>query len=194
MTRKEKSNGHKGDGHRTETPDVSHIRNVEVTHEASDVNVRAVLTFVLVLTIATAAVSLGLWMLFRYFNAEEAKQKPPGPMALAQEERLPPEPRLQAAPGFAVTLENGERVDLENQAPQAEYRVLKHEWERVLNGEVKDQSGNPIAVPIDQAIQQVVSGEGLPTRAKTAPGKLQDYAISLPTAASSGRETEKRLQ
>src|SRR5687767_640 len=194
MTRKEKSNGHKGDGHRTETPDVSHIRNVEVTHEASDVNVRAVLTFVLVLTIATAVVSLGLWMLFRYFNAEEAKQKPPGPMALAQEERLPPEPRLQAAPGFAVTLENGERVDLENQAPQAEYRVLKHEWERVLNGEVKDQSGNPIAVPIDQAIQQVVSGEGLPTRAKTAPGKLQDYAISLPTAASSGRETEKRLQ
>lgn len=194
MTRKEKSNGHKGDGHRTETPDVSHIRNVEVTHEASDVNVRAVLTFVLVLTIATAVVSLGLWMLFRYFNAEEAKQKPPGPMALAQEERLPPEPRLQAAPGFAVTLENGERVDLENQAPQAEYRVLKHEWERVLNGEVKDQSGNPIAVPIDQAIQQVVSGEGLPTRSKTAPGKLQDYAISLPTAASSGRETEKRLQ
>ncbi len=194
MTRKEKSNGHRGDGHRTETPDVSHIRNVEVTHEASDVNVRAVLTFVVVLTIATVIISAGLWMLFRYFNAEEAKQKPPGPMALAQTERLPPEPRLQAAPGFAVTLENGERVDLENQAPQAEYRVLKHEWERVLNGEVKDQSGNPIGLPINQAIQPVVSGEGLPTRAKTAPGKLQDYAISLPTAASSGRETEKRLQ
>ena len=194
MTRKEKSNGHKGDGHRTETPDVSHIRNVEVTHEASDVNVRAVLTFVLVLTIATAAVSLGLWMLFRYFNAEEAKQKPPGPMAFSQKERLPPEPRLQAAPGFAVTLENGERINLQNQAPQAEYRVLKHEWERVLRGDVKDQSGNTVGVPIDQAIQQVVSGEGLPTRAKTAPGKLHDYAISLPTAWSSGRETEKRLQ
>lgn len=194
MTRKDKSNGHKGDAHRTETPDVSHIRNVEVTHEASDVNVRAVLTFVLVLTIATATISVGLWMLFRYFNADEAKQKPPGPMALTRDERLPPEPRLQAAPGFAVTLENGERVNLQNQAPQAEYRVLKREWERVLRGEVKDRSGNPVAMPIDQAIQQVVSGEGLPTRTKTAPGKLQDYAISLPTAASSGRETEKRLQ
>ena len=194
MTRKEKSNGHKGDGHRTETPDVSHIRNVEVTHEASDVNVRAVLTFVIVLTVATATISLGLWMLFRYFNAEEAEEKRPGPMALSRDERLPPEPRLQAAPGFAVTLENGERVDLQNQAPQAEYRVLKHEWERVLRGEVKDQSGNTVGVPIDQAIQQVVSGEGLPTRAKTAPSKLHDYAISLPTAWSSGRETEKRLQ
>ena len=194
MTRKEKSNGHKGDGHRTETPDVSHIRNVEVTHEASDVNVRAVLTFVLVLTIATATVSVGLWLLFKYFNAEEGKQKPPGPMALTQSERLPPEPRLQAAPGFAVTLENGERVNLQNQAPQAEYRVLKHEWERVLKGELKDRSGNPVAIPIDQAMQQVVSGQGLPTRAQTAPGKLQDYAPSLPTAWSSGRESEKRLQ
>ena len=194
MTRKEKSNGHKGDGHRTETPDVSHIRNVEVTHEASDVNVRAVLTFVLVLTIATATVSVGLWLLFKYFNAEEGKQKPPGPMALSQYERLPPEPRLQAAPGFAVTLENGERINLQNQAPQAEYRVLKHEWERVLKGELKDQSGNPVAIPIDQAMQQVVSGQGLPTRAQTAPGKLQDYAPSLPTAWSSGRESEKRLQ
>jgi hypothetical protein len=113
---------------------------------------------------------------------------------LQQSERLPPEPRLQAAPGFAVTLANGERINLQNQAPQAEYRVLKHEWDRVLRGEMKDQSGNSVAMPIDQAIQQVVSGEGLPTRTKTAPDKLQDYAISLPTAASSGRETEKRLQ
>ena len=194
MTRKEKSNGHKGDGHRTETPDVSHIRNVEVTHEASDVNVRAVLTFVLVLTVATAAISVGLWIMFRYFNAEEGKEKPPGPMALSKDQRLPPEPRLQAAPGFAVTLENGQRVSLEKDIPQAEYRALRQQWESELRGEVKDQSGNPISIPIDQAIQQVVSGEGLPTRAKTAPGKLQDYAISLPTAASSGRETEKRLQ
>ena len=194
MTRKAQSNGHKGDGHRTETPDVSHIRNVEVTHEASDINVRAVLTFVVMLTIATVIISVGLWMLFRYFDAQEAREKPPGPMALQKDERLPPEPRLQAAPGFAVTLENGERVNLENQAPQAEYRVLKHEWERVLRGEVKDQSGNTVGIPIDQAIQQVVSGEGLPTRAKTAPEKLRDYAPSVPTAWSSGRETEKRMQ
>ena len=184
----------KGNGHKTETPDVSHIRNVEVTHETSDVNVRAVLTFVLVLTIATVVISAGLWLLFRYFNAEEAKQKPAGRMALTQSERLPPEPRLQAAPGFAVTLENGERVNLQNQAPQAEYRALKHQWDQVLRGEVKDQSGNPVVMPIEQAMQQVVSGAGLPARATTAPSKLQDYAISLPTAASSGRETEKRLQ
>lgn len=184
----------KGNGHKTETPDVSHIRNVEVTHEASDVSVRGVGTFVLVLTIAMIAVSIGMWILFRYFNAQEAKERGPGPMALSQEERLPPEPRLQAAPGFDVTLENGEKVDLQNKPPQAEYRVLREEWEKELRGELKDQNGNQIAIPIDQAIEQVVSGAGLPTRARTAPGKADDYAIPMPTAWSSGRETEKKLQ
>jgi hypothetical protein len=54
----------KGNGHKTETPDVSHIRNVEVTHEPSDVSVSGVFTFVVVLTIATATVCLGMWLLF----------------------------------------------------------------------------------------------------------------------------------
>lgn len=184
----------KGNGHRTETPDVSHIRNVEVEHEASDVSVRGVLMFVLVLTITTAIISLGMWFLFRYFDAQEAKERRPGPMVLSPNERLPPEPRLQSAPGFAVTLEDGQRVGLERREPQAEYRVLKEQWEQALRGEMKDASGNARGIPINQAMDQVVSGEGLPTRAKTAPAKLEDYAIGLPTAWSSGRESEKKLQ
>ena len=68
---------HKGDGHQTETPDVSHIRNVEVTHEKSDVSVRGVLTFVVVLTIATIAIAIGIWILFGYFNRQEAKAPRP---------------------------------------------------------------------------------------------------------------------
>jgi hypothetical protein len=185
MTRNEKGNGHK-----TETPDVSHIRNVEVTHEGSDVSVRGVGTFVLVLTIATIAICIGLWLLFRYFNAQEAKERPPGPMALSQQERLPPEPRLQAAPGFAVTLEDGQRVALEKDVPQAEYRVLKEQWEKELRGELKDQNGNQVAIPINQAIDEIVK-QGLPARTQTAPGKLDDYGIGVPTAWSSGREAVK---
>lgn len=185
---------HKGSGHKTETPDVSHIRNVEVTHERSDINVRGVLTFVVVLTIATIAVCLGMWLLFGFFSKQQAKEPQPGPMALSQEERLPPEPRLQAAPGFEVTLESGQKVNLEKGAPQTEYRILRQQWEDNLRTGLKDQSGNTVGIPIDAAIDKVVSGDGLPTRAKVATGKLQDYAISMPTAQSSGRETEKRLQ
>lgn len=186
MTRKEKSNGHK-----TETPDVSHIRNVEVEHETSDVSVRGVAMFVLVLTVTTIVISIGIWILFRYFDAQAAKERQPGPMALSQQERLPPEPRLQAAPGFEVTLEDGQKVKLENREPQAEYRVLKEQWDKALRGELKNQSGNS-ALPIDQAIDQVVSGGGLPVRPPQ--NGQEDYGIDMPTAWSSGRTTEKKKQ
>ena len=188
MTRKNSN------GHQTETPDVSHIRNVEVTHETSDINVRGVLLFVLLLTIATIAVSVGMWRLFLYYAAQEAKEPGPGPMALKPEERLPPEPRLQSAPGFAITLENGQRMNLEKSFPQAEYRILRQQWEENLKTGLKDSSGNTVGIPIETAIEKVVSGEGLPSRIRGVPAKLEDYAISMPTTASSGRETEKKLQ
>jgi hypothetical protein len=104
-------------------------------------------------------------------------------MALTREESLPPEPRLQVAPGFGVTLENGQKVELNLKPPQAEYGVLRAEWERQLN------SGG---IPIDDAMKQVIGS--LPVRTKDGSTKLSDYADKLPTAASSGRETEKRLQ
>lgn len=185
---------HKGNGHKTETPDVSHIRNVEVTHEASDINVRAVLTFAVVLTVMTIVVGLGVRIMFGYFNTQEEKQPKPGPMALRDDERLPPEPRLQAARGFQITLENGQKVNLELSAPQTEYRVLRQQWDENLRTGLKDQTGKVVGMPIQEAIDKVLSGEGLPSRVKGPGGKLTDYAISIPTAASSGRETEKRLQ
>jgi hypothetical protein len=184
----------KQNGHKTETPDVSHIRNVEVTHETSDVSVRGVLTFVVVLTLATAAVSAGMWGLFRYFAAQEAKEPTRGPMALTKKsDRLPPEPRLQSAPGFELTLEDGKKVDLERAIPQAEYKALRAQWDENLKTGLKDQSGNVVGMPINQAMEKIVSA-GLPSRVKGPGGKFSDYAISTPTAWSSGREVEKRLQ
>jgi hypothetical protein len=174
------------DGHKTETPDVSHIRNVEVTHERSDVSVRGVLTFVAALTIAAIAVHIGVWLLFRYFDSQQAKAPGRGPMALTEsKDRLPPEPRLQAAPGFQITTEDGQSRNLEKAAPQTEYRVLRQQWEENLKTGLKDHSGKVVGMPIDQAMDKVVSGEG---------PKLSDYAISMPTASSAGRATEKRVQ
>lgn len=186
MTRKEKHNGHQ-----TETPDVSHIRNPEVTHETSDVNVRGVLTFVVVLTVATTAVGFVVWVLFGFFNQQEAREgSKPGPMALSAKERLPPAPRLQSAPGFEVQLESGQKLNLEKSAPQSEYRALRAQWDENLRTGLKDQSGKVVGMPIEEAMKKIVS-EGLPSSVKSPGSKLQDYAIGLPTAASSGRETEK---
>ena len=184
----------KQNAHKTLTPDVSHIRNVEVTHETSDVSVRGVLTFVVILTLATAAISAGMWGLFRYFDAQEAKEPKRGPMALTEKkDRLPPEPRLQSAPGFEITLEDGQKKNLERAIPQAEYQALREQWDENLRTGLKNHSGEVVGMPIEQAMEKVVSS-GLPSRVKGPGGKLSDYAISTPTASSSGREVEKRLQ
>jgi hypothetical protein len=193
--------GHKGNGnddrHVTETPDVSHIKNPDVTHEASDVSVSGVAKFVGALTVMGIVVFVLMWGLFRLLvTQEETKEPTPGPMAMSPQERLPPAPRLQAAPGFGVKLENGDWVPLEKREPQAEYRTLREQWERVLTEGAKDQSGTLVGLPIDQAMEKVV---GLPSRVKEiseeGPGwRAQDYGLDPPTAASSGRVTEKGKQ
>jgi len=189
---------HNGNGHDprhvTETPDVSHIKNLDVTHEASDVSVSGVAKFVGALTVLGIVVFVLMWGMFRFlYEQEDIKEPDPGPMAMTPLERLPPAPRLQAAKGFGVKLENGEWVSLENREPNAEYRVLREQWDRVLNEGARDQSGRIVGQPIDQAMKKVL---GLPSRVKTiseeeSGGRAEDYGIDRPTAASSGRVTEK---
>jgi hypothetical protein len=184
-----KSNGHK---HTTETPDVSHIRNVEVTHEESDVSVSGVVTFAVALTILTAVVYVAMVFMFNYFQSQEAKEPAPGPMALSKKDRLPPEPRLQSSQGFQVTLQDGQKVNLELSQPQMEFRVLRQQWERDLAQGSKDSTGKLTGMPIDSAIQKVTE-MNLPARVKGTQ-RVEAFAVSVPTAASSGRVTEQRLQ
>jgi hypothetical protein len=190
---KHKNNGH---GHATETPDVSHIRNVDVTHEASDVSVGGILKFVVGLTLFAVVVHVLMWGMFRLLAAQEDKEPPPGPMAMTEEERLPPGPRLQAARGFGVKLENGEWVNLENKEPEAEYRVLRDQWQRQLDcSEGKESGHEPLTdhgedakapcVPVAEAMEKVLAA-GLPSRTQDN-ASTTSSGLSLPTAASSGR-------
>ena len=179
--------------HATETPDVSHVKNIDVTHEVSDVNVGAILTFVAVLTAMSIVICFGLYFLFWYYNAkEDAKEPKTGPMAMTKEERVPPEPRLQNAPGFGLKLENGEWISLEKREPSAEYEELRKQWEKTLNEGLKDQSQRVVGLPIEEAMKIIATGNVLPTR--TSPdgaARLDDYGIRIPTYASSGRVSEK---
>jgi hypothetical protein len=196
-----KNNGHsKHDRRVTETPDVSHIKNIDVSHEASDVSVGGILKFVIGLTIFAVVVHVLMWAMFRFLNSQEAGKEPPqGPMAMTEQERRPPDPKLQSAPGFGVKLENGQWVPLENREPQAEYRVLREQWDQTLKEGGRDHAGQIVGLPINQAMQKVLEGNGLPSRAQAPAetnqgGHAEDYGIDMPTAASSGRMTEKRRQ
>jgi hypothetical protein len=181
-------NGHKS-GHVTETPDVSHIKNLDVTHEASDVNISGIAKFVIALTIMCAVVFLLMGGMFRFFHAQETEKEPPaGPMAMTELERLPPPPRLQAAKGFGVKLENGEWVDLEKREPEAEYRVLHEQWVKRLNCQSGEGAAATNCVPIDVAMEKLLQS-GVPVRPEKSSGPADAPA---PTAWSSGRVSGKQ--
>lgn len=169
MKSKHGSNGH---GHVTETPDVSHIRNVDVTHELSDVNIRGIITFIVGLTIMTIAVYLLMWGMFRALSeAETRKEAPASPMAMTADQRLPPEPRLQGAPGFAAELEKevGVKEGEKSEGPPGpkdplyEIKVLREHWESTLKNGAKDPSGKVVVLPIEDAKRELLK-QGLPVR------------------------------
>jgi len=156
--------------------------------------VGGILKFVGGLTIFGIMVNVLMWGMFRFFNVQEYEKEPKqGPMAMSKEERLPPEPRLQAAPGFGVKLVNGQWVSLEKREPEAEYRVLREQWERQLHcksdelphGTIDEK---PACVPIDSAMEQLFANGGLPVRT-TEKDAGSTAGVDLPTAASSGRMT-----
>src|SRR5258705_4576226 len=196
-----KHNGNDHDArHVTETPDVSHIKNPDVMHEADDVNISGILKFVMGLTVLGVVVFVLMWGMFRLLNAQE-KEPPAGPMAMTEEERLPPPPRLQAARGFGVKLENGEWVDLEKREPEAEYRVLREQWEVRLNCHSGDETSShmssaakagtsPNCVPIEEAMKKLLEGGGLPARTSANKSGTPSDAAP-PTAWSSGRVSGK---
>src|SRR5688500_13004645 len=182
-------NGHNGQGldhrgHVSEVPDVSYIKNIDVTHETSDVSVSALLKFVVALSVMTALVAVLMWGLFGFFKQQEVKKEPPkGPMAMTEAEKLAPEPRLQAAKGFGVKLEDGQWVPLELAEPQAEFRVLYQQWQDQLHCQ-KDEHAAPTdmqpCIRIGDAMKKVVQ-QGLPSR----PQDRMAQEAQLPTSASS---------
>lgn len=208
-----KKSRHDDDIHRT--PDVSHVSNPDVAHEESDVNVKAILQFVGGLVVFGVIVSVLMLLLYNYFESREAKteaKNPAGPMAFKENEKLPPEPRLQVAPGFGVQVEkntpvNAEElkkignydektghISLELNKPQAEMEVLRQIWKDQLEkGTLDPNTGKTVGLPIEEAKKQVVE-KNLPARAPKPGQATGTQGQDVPSYESSGRMMEKRDQ
>jgi hypothetical protein len=144
-----------------ETPDVSFITNPDVAHEESDVAVRPLLWFVGGLTFFTIVVCLVVLLMFTYFlRREQSQELEASPLARQGEERLPPKPRLQLAPGWSVTTDDGQKHELDYTAkrdyvpqPWSEYLIVRDEWRRELDDYGwADQQAGTVRVPVDKAI------------------------------------------
>jgi hypothetical protein len=151
-----------------ETPDVSYITNPDVAHEHTDVSISPLLKFVVGLAVFTIVTCLAMWLLFRFFESRaRADELRASPLARRGAERLPPEPRLQLAPGFGVDIPSGEgqqrRVELSydpegrtdrSPQPQSEWWTLQDVWRHELeNYGWESREAQTVRLPIRQAME-----------------------------------------
>jgi hypothetical protein len=128
-----------------------------VDHEHSDINVRGVFAFVVVLLVVAVVVHVAMWLLFEWFEAREAATDPaPQPLA-AEACQIPPEPRLQSLqwPKYGWS------------TPTQDLRVFRRTEDQVLHGyDWIDQGKGLVRIPIDRAMELIAAREA---RAAEAP-------------------------
>jgi hypothetical protein len=161
-------------------------------YEENEIRLKGIIYFwvgLLALIVVTFALMWALISVLRQYNHEN--QEPAGPLAMTEKERLPPEPRLQMAPGFGIDTDKG-RVNLELSYPQSEYHTFRDEWARMWeNGQKDPQTGAVSVLPIEQAKQKVL--EGNPKVATNADPDILTRSRMYVTDESSGRVAgEKR--
>jgi hypothetical protein len=127
-------------------------------YEENTIGLKGIIYFwvgLLVLIVVTFGLMWALINVLRDYNKEN--QEPAGPLAMTEKERLPPEPRLQLAPGFGIDTDRG-RVNLELSVPSSEYRAFREEWTRLWEyGEKDPQTGAVSVLPIEQAKEKVLA-------------------------------------
>jgi hypothetical protein len=194
-----------------ETPDVSFITNPDVAHEESDVAVRPLLWFVGGLTFFTIVVCLVVLLMFTYFlRREQSQELEASPLARQGEERLPPEPRLQLAPGWSVTTDDGQKHELDYTAkrdyvpqPRSEYLIIRDEWRHELDDYGwADQQAGTVRVPVEEAMRLYLQRRQAKQQQGTQPAGAQAQpsqsggqgtpSETMPSDSSSGRQPDQR--
>jgi len=118
----------------------------EVHHETSDVNVSAIVVFVVVLVVTTVVIFGAVFAVYRYFGEQAARPvRSEYPLATTAMRRLPPEPRLQTDP----------RDDLANLRRSEDEVLESYGW--------IDRSAGIVRIPVEQAMK-LTAERGLPTR------------------------------
>jgi len=121
-------------------------------YEHNVIGLRGIIYFAVGLFLLVV-ITFGLMWFFQNVMEEQsiAEKDVSSPMMMNEQERLPPEPRLQGAPGFGVDDKRG-RVNLELKAPQSEYRNLQEQWETMWKDGQKDaKTGTVVTMPMEEA-------------------------------------------
>jgi hypothetical protein len=162
--------------------------NFEKPYETNIIGLRGVFYFGVGLVLLIL-ITFGLMRFLENVMEGQAKdtKDATNPMMMSDVERLPPEPRLQAAPGFGVESEKG-TVNLELRASQSEYRELKSQWEKIwANGQKDPHSGMVVTLPLEEAKAKLLQ-QNVGSNANAEEGqKLLDESRAIVSYSSAGR-------
>jgi hypothetical protein len=144
---------------RNETTGGSGADGAGTLHEPNTVNIPGVVKFLVWLSVAVIVVALLMWGLLHYFDKRKAQEAPP-PSPLAPEVRVPPEPRLQGAPGSV-------------KSPAEDIRRFREQEDQMLNsyGWIDQQNGI-IRIPIEQAKKLIEQKGALTTPPSASQGAV----------------------
>jgi hypothetical protein len=170
----------------------------EKPYEQNLVGMRGILYFGLGLFLLIV-VTFGLMWAMQNVMEDEAKERKDkkNPLAMTEKERLPPEPRVQLAPGFGVEGPNG-RINLELKPPGSEYRELRAQWEKQWKDgqSMVSEDGKTttlVTLPIEEAKKKLLEENKPKARADGEAQSALDEARSFVSYSSAGRtRTDKR--
>ena len=172
-------------------------------YEKDRLELRGIIFFLAGLVLLVGVTFLLMYALEQGMESQAAEEdrRNTSPMAMTEQEKaqglnLPPEPRLQSAPGFKVETEtDAEPFNLELREPQAEYRLLRRSWEKTWKEGRKDpNTGAVITLPLEEAKQKVLQENQIKTRPPEQAQQALQETVQIPSYSSSGRTNWKREQ
>ncbi len=163
--------------------------DLDKPYETNVIGLRGIIYFAVGLFLLVV-ITFGLMLFLQNVMEDQsiAEKDVSSPMAMNPQERLPPEPRLQAAPGFGVESQSG-RINLELKAPQSEYRNLQEQWETMWKDGQKDaKTGTVVTMPIEEAKQKFLEQSGeKPQPNSEQMGEILKKSRSIVSLSSAGR-------
>lgn len=162
-------------------------------YESNTVGLRGILFFGIGLFLLIVVTFGLMWFLLQVMEEDAVINKSSkNPLQLSKQEALPPEPRLQLAPGFGVDSPNG-RANLELAPPQAEYLELQKQWKDLWeNGQKDPQTGTIISLPIDEAKKKLLEQLGAADQNNGA--KTLENSMTIYSDTSAGRMATGKIR
>ncbi len=158
------------------------LRNPELAVDKSEVNLKAIMLFGGLLVIAClVAMSILAGLFSFYYHREAGLDQRASPLVPSGTRTLPPEPRLQLAPGHEIH----PLKDLAAYRQREDALIANYGW--------VNQPAGVVRIPVEEA-KKLLLARGLPVRsAGESSGALETYESvrQLPTASSAGRVNQK---